>query len=286
MADSNDPVEPLVDLGFTELEAAVYTYLVGNSPATGYRVAHDIGRPIANTYKAIEMLHQKGAAIVDESGENRQVRAVAPGELLEQLSDAFHTRHQAAARALEHLEPSDYDPGVYTLANAEQVVSRARAMLNSANDIALCDLFPLAVEKLREELERAAARGVTVVAKTYEPVDVDGVEVVVSPRGTELREEWRGTWMNVVVDETEFLLALLDGEATSVRQAVWSGSPFLSVVYHIAFSWEITGSRVELALQQDDTTIGHLRDLIADFQRIEAPHGPGYQAIVRQRLGR
>lgn len=284
MSTRHDPVPPLVALGFTELEATVYTYLVGNSPATGYRVAHDIDKPIANTYKAIESLHQKGAAMVDSSGENRQVRAVAPRELLEQLAETFGDRHEAAARALQQLEPSDRDLGVYSLTQAEQVISRAREMLRRAESVVLCDLFPRALEELRDELEAAGARGVTVLAKTYESTAVENVELVVSSRGSELREEWPGTWMNVVIDETELLLALLDKDAAGVRQAVWSGSPFLAVVYHIAFSWEITASRIEGALRHD-AGLERIRELIADFQRIEAPEAPGYQEIVGQGLG-
>jgi hypothetical protein len=63
-----ESVRHLSTLGFTELEAAVYTFLVESSPATAYRVAQGIGRPVANTYKAVESLQQKGAVLVDETG--------------------------------------------------------------------------------------------------------------------------------------------------------------------------------------------------------------------------
>lgn len=45
-------VAALSSLGFTELEASVYAYLVQKSPATGYRVAQAIRKPVANlSYK-------------------------------------------------------------------------------------------------------------------------------------------------------------------------------------------------------------------------------------------
>jgi len=43
--------------------------LLKESPATGYRVRHAIGIAVANTYKALTSLEQKGAVIV-ENGEN------------------------------------------------------------------------------------------------------------------------------------------------------------------------------------------------------------------------
>ncbi|MDO8629132.1 MAG: helix-turn-helix domain-containing protein, partial [Phycisphaerales bacterium] len=70
-------IQTLVPLGFTPLEGEVYAILVAESPATGYRVAQAIGKPVANTYKAIESLERKGAIVVDD-GESRLCRAVPP----------------------------------------------------------------------------------------------------------------------------------------------------------------------------------------------------------------
>jgi len=53
--------ELLVPFGFTNLESEIYVFLLGESPATGYRIAQAIGKPAANTYKAIESLRlEKG----------------------------------------------------------------------------------------------------------------------------------------------------------------------------------------------------------------------------------
>lgn len=280
MRDSPDQVDSLVALGFTELEAAVYLYLVENAPATGYRVSHDIGKPVANTYKAIESLHQKGGVMVDESGENRQVRAVPPHELLDQFSNAFRKRHEAANRALEGLEPQEQDMGVYTLTNTDQVVARARTMLEDADDVVLCDLFPRAVVKLRDDLEAAAQRGVMVAARVYEPTELEGAELVTSTRAAEVRGRWPGQWLNMVVDGAQILLSFLSEDASKVHQAVWSGSPFLSWVYHVSFSWEITGTRVEDALERASVTLEEIRELIMDFERIRTPGARGYRAVT------
>ena len=69
-------VESLQELGFTETEALAYAGLVPISPATGYRVAQAIGKPAANTYKALESLEAKGAVLV-ESGAVRPLAAIS-----------------------------------------------------------------------------------------------------------------------------------------------------------------------------------------------------------------
>ena len=67
--------DALVPFGFTALESEIYVFLLGESPATGYRVAQGINKPAANTYKAIQTLQSKGAILVEE-GSSRFCRAV------------------------------------------------------------------------------------------------------------------------------------------------------------------------------------------------------------------
>jgi hypothetical protein len=45
-----EPSKALMALGFTELEARIYTFLLQESPATGYRIAQAIQKPVANTW--------------------------------------------------------------------------------------------------------------------------------------------------------------------------------------------------------------------------------------------
>src|SRR2546423_12321018 len=126
---ASNPIQVLQDLGFTALEAEVYIFLLKESPATGYRIAQGIGKPAANTYKAIETLQLKGAVIVDD-GESRRCQAVPANELLSQLERNFSKRRSEAAKALASVGGASDDLGVYQLRSREQVVERFRSMLN------------------------------------------------------------------------------------------------------------------------------------------------------------
>src|SRR3974377_860031 len=92
-------IHALTDFGFTDLEAEVYVFLLQEWPAPGYRGAHALGKPVANTYKAIESLQNKGAILVDE-GANRLCRAVPAEELLSQLERNFQRFRKKGARGL------------------------------------------------------------------------------------------------------------------------------------------------------------------------------------------
>ncbi len=231
-------INPLLDLGFSEIEALVYTYLVRSEPATGYRVSHAIGKPTANTYKAITALEQRGAVLVDD-GDNRLVRAVPPDELLAGLERRALQQREAARTALASLAQDDGDDRVYTLRDRDQVLERARAMLARARTIVLGDVFPAPLTALAADLAAAAARGVRVVVKGYADAKIAGVELVVADDGERALAAWPGQQLSLVVDANEHLLALFDADLAQVRQAVWSRSAFLSCLHHNHVAMEL-----------------------------------------------
>ena len=242
-SDLGDGTQALVELGLTGMESDVYAYLLRQSPVTGYRVAAGIGKPVANTYKAINSLAEKGAIVVDE-GQSRLCRAVPPAELMARLERDFKGRQKRALDALSSLPGAPADDRVYQMRSSEQVYERCRSLLADAEQAVLVDAFPLPLEELRIDLRDAAARGVKVYAKVYRQDVVDGVTVIVDPDGSEVLGRWPGQWLNMVVDGAEYVHALLGEDGQSVHQAVWSGSAYLAWVYHSAFWSELALAEV------------------------------------------
>ncbi len=235
---SFEHVNALCELGFTEIEALVYAYLAQGGPATGYRISHAIGKPTANTYKAIATLEKQGAVQVDE-GANRLVRAVPPDELLAGLERRQRERREAARAALASQATEGTDDRVYTLRARDQVLERARAMLARAREIVLGDLFPAPLDALADDLAATAARGVRVVLKVYSRRDVPGVTEVEEADVSRALSGWPGQQLSLVVDADEHLLALLDAPLATVHQAVWSRSTFLSCLHHNHVAMEL-----------------------------------------------
>lgn len=277
-------VRALVDLGFNGLEAEVYTALAQHPPMTGYRVAQVLGKPAANVYKAIESLQAKGAVIVDE-GANRVCHAVPAEELLGLLERGFRASRERAAAALAELQSVPADDRVYQLRSRDQVMERCRRMLERAERIALLDAFPGPLDELRPEAEAAAARGVLVAVKAYEPTTLREAEVFVDPDGRAVIGRWPGQWINVVVDGREHLLALLTRDGLSVHQAVWSESPYLSWVYHSAVSRELIMADVEKRVAEGASS-KELRGSMERYHRIVASDAPGFNLLVRRLGGR
>lgn len=279
-----ESVRHLAALGFTELEASVYVYLVENSPATAYRVAQGIGKPVANTYKAVESLQQKGAVLVDET-KTRLCRAVPPDDLLGRLEKTFEARREAAARSLARLQPAGGDDdGIFTLTSPEQVYERCGQMLERARDVVLLDAFPAAVEMLRPGLEAAAARGIPVAVQAYAPAELAGVDVIIPLGAEKVQERWTGQWVCLMVDGAEYLFAYLDENGKTVHQAIWSESAFLSWVHHSNLGGFLRSQVLERLLQ-DGASVEEMKAALVKTYRWTAMEARGYQALLA-RFGR
>ena len=61
----------LSSFGFSDLEANAYINLLQEPGITGYRVAKNLGKPVANTYKALDSLIKKGLIIAEENDKNK-----------------------------------------------------------------------------------------------------------------------------------------------------------------------------------------------------------------------
>lgn len=274
-------LQTIVELGFTALEAEIYTFLVRESPATGYRVAQAIGKPAANTYKALESLQRKGAVIVDDA-RNRLCRAVPPDELLRLLEVSFTESKESAARYLASIRPSAADDRLYQLQTRAQVLQRARVMLERADHVAVMDVFPSLLVELRSTVEAAQTRGIEVVVKTYRQTGVAATHMVVRPRGNEILSVMPGDLLNLNIDGREHLLALLKKDEDGAHQAFWTASPIVSYVLYNGLINEASQAAAMAELEHD-TSVERLRAVFLSLRHLHpaSSRGPAYQNLMK-----
>ncbi len=253
----------LRNLGFNQLEAEVYVFLLSNPPMTAYRIARHIAKPTANVYKAAEVLARKGAIVLEE-GENRVCRAVPVGQFRKRAERDYRAALQSAADALDHLEPPASDERVYRVESATQVFELAREMIGArAKKVVVVDAFPSALDRIVDCVRAAARRGVNVFVEAYRPVEIPKASVVRASVSLTAVEHWRSEQLNVVIDGREHLIALLSRDLDTVYQAVWSNSLYLSCIQHAGRLCEHTLVRMLEAAESGATpeqVLGMLRD--------------------------
>lgn len=219
----------LVGLGFTGVEAAAYLALLSEPGATGYRVSRLIGKPVPNTYKALDSLKVKGAVMLDDSARGRAYSALPIGEYLEAQKRSLDERRKDIETELAKTAAAPMAFGIYQLTTASQVLERVQSMLEGAKSVALIDAYPKPLAEIAPALKAAARRGVHVLALAYAPITIDGCEVIAPQKPTDEIDFWDGDWLNAAVDWNEHLYSLLKKTGGGVHRAVWSRDVYLAV---------------------------------------------------------
>ncbi|MCP4229665.1 MAG: TrmB family transcriptional regulator [bacterium] len=247
--DKESCIQSLVALGFTRLESEIYTYLLVHSPATGYKIAKNLGKPVANTYKAVESLANKGALFVDE-GESRVCRAVPADELLGQIKGDFEDRTKKAEDNLYKIKALPDDSRVYQLYTRKQVMERTKRIINGSKHLLLMDLFPNELGELEDAVNDAVERGVIVRVITYEDMKVEGAEVFISPYAEYMMENYPGYYMNVVSDSWDYIQAFI-ADNGEILQSVSGSNPYLAVITCSGLIYEFYSSEIVTALKSE-----------------------------------
>jgi sugar-specific transcriptional regulator TrmB len=255
-------------------------HLLRHSPDTGYGVAKALRKAAPNIYKAIETLEAKGALLVDR-GETQTVRAVPADAFLAGLERRFDRHRREAAESLSRIPEAAPDARVYQIGTRDQLFENCRSLLQSATRVALVDAFPRTLDVLRDDFAAAAARGVDVFVKVYEPDAIDGVELILEPEHERIRGRWPEQWIDCVTDASDYVLGLMSPDVTRVLQAVRSASPYLAYLHHSRLACEIALTALKAGIMDGADGDG-IRRIYEDSNRYFTPDAPGFTALRRR----
>jgi sugar-specific transcriptional regulator TrmB len=222
---SDDPVQRLVRIGFSEYEAKAYVALLRKSPVTGYELSKLSGVPRSMIYEVAGKLTARGAAMTLRTGSSVKYAPVAAGEFLDHLhreQEELLTSLKDDLTALASAPDLEY---VWNLEGHDNVMSKATEMIGQATTRIYLALLPATLATLLPALDQAIDRGVRVRIYTTGDFDLPGARVVVAPLSEEALTQTGGLGLILVVDGQEVLV----GEwltATHAR-ASWTSSPLL-----------------------------------------------------------
>ncbi|MFZ1946722.1 MAG: helix-turn-helix domain-containing protein [bacterium] len=268
----------LEDLGFTRVEAEVYVYLLGYSPATGYQIAKAISRTRGAAYGVLASLAAKGAVVVDV-GETQLWRAVPAAEFLDLLEQRFLRGKREAAGQLKTIEPAPPDSLVYQLKTPEQVYQRARRMLGSCEKAALLDLDHAPLKVIRPDIEAAVKRGVKVALISPEIAKLAGARVSAYYAGYEIPSRARVHQFVLSTDGREFLISSLSTDGERVVQACWSASPFLSWVVFTYLKMSILGEEFVTRIEAGASGTELKAAYKSYFKHLPPYESPGFERL-------
>ncbi len=253
MDNEQTPQEILTQIGFTQLESDVYLYLLTKGPHTGYAIAKAIGKSIANVYKAVERLAQKGA-VEQSSGDSKLCVAVPWRQLVASERKKFTANMDALTKALKRLPEQQDDEQVYQIKNGNHVKEQAIRVVENAQNIILANLEPQCVEWLKQPLINAAARGVEIRVKVYEKVELPGVTVVLRQNGAQVYGKTEDAQLNLCADGKEMIVALFKLNTDEIIQAFRSKSALMTLMQYNQLLYELVLTELKAAIPAGDIT--------------------------------
>jgi sugar-specific transcriptional regulator TrmB len=225
---NGDPVDKLVQIGFSEYEAKAYVALLRESPVTGYQLSKTSGVPRSMIYEVLGKLTTRGAAMKLRKGDSTQYAPIPADEFLDQL----RREHEELTASLEDdlstlASPTDLEY-VWNIEGHENIMAKAVEMIEQAKSRICMALVPAMCQELQSELQSAGQRGVRVRLYTTDEVDVAGCRVVVAHVAEETLGQARGLGLILVVDSEEVLVA--EWLTATQARASWTSSPLLVFV--------------------------------------------------------
>lgn len=222
---SEDSVDNLVKLGFSEYEAKAYVALLRKSPVTGYELSKLSGVPRSMIYEVLGKLTARGAAMTLRAGSGVRYAPVPASEFLEQL----HREHEELVDALKDgLSECASSPNldyVWNIEGRDNILGRAQEMIDQAQDRIYLSLLPGVFAEVRDALKAATGRGVRVVLYTLGDVNLPGAHVVATPMSEEAASRVEDLGIILVVDGVEVLIS--ESLAGMQAQASWTSNSLL-----------------------------------------------------------
>ncbi len=154
--------------------------------------------------------------------------------------------------------------------------AKAAAMIASAKSNLLLDADAIPMDRLRDTIEEAAARGVTVLLHCHDKdSSFAGCDIVRS-----CKLDWPGDWLVVLIDGTEYLISILSEDENQVHQAVWSKNPFIAPCIYKGYLNKAMLYRISLMFGGEPT----IEQVRAELQRLWSTYGvddPGTVALMK-----
>lgn len=226
----------LKDFGFTPLQANLYLALMAEPGSTGYHLAHEVGSPTANVYKALAEMAARGLVTADESGRARQYTAVPFSEFFVQYEAALRRKSRELERALEEITPKESITQIHKLQSFDQTLGRAMSIIKEAKATLVVDAFPEVLDRLRPLLESRAADGVRILVHTYEPYALAGCKVVVPRSDSALWRRVPERAFDIAADGEQFIIANFSMDYSTVIEALYSNHIYLSLMIYASLT--------------------------------------------------
>jgi len=197
----------LMDLGFSQYEAACYMALVGNHPVNGSQLSKISGIARSRIYDVLRSLTAKGFVVEVNTG----LYAPLPAdELVRRLRHNFETTIQAFEHDIAKAGRQDVFEFIWTLTGYDNVMEKARHMIQEAKTEIYARLFPEADQHLCRDMIKAEKRGVAIRYIAMGDIPHRFAVQVTHPDHENLIQTIGGRSFDIITDRNEALVGIFE----------------------------------------------------------------------------
>jgi HTH-type transcriptional regulator, sugar sensing transcriptional regulator len=194
-------------LGFSQYEAACYMALVGNHPVNGSQLSKVSGIARSRIYDVLRSLTAKGFVIEVNTG----LYAPLPAdELIRRLRRNFEANIQAFKNEIARADRKDDFEFIWTLTGYDNVMEKARHMIQDAKKEIYARLFPEADQRLSRDLVKAEKSGVAIRYIAMGDIPRRFAVQVTHPDHENLIATIGGRSFDIITDKSEALVGIFE----------------------------------------------------------------------------
>ena len=208
----------MCELGFTSYEAKAYVSLLQQYPATRYELSKNSGVPRSAIYDVINRLESYGAVSVISTQPEKYV-PLPPEQFLRMLEQRFSQKIEVFRKSLSEIKIKMEPEQLWNLSGYQNLVSKAREMIQNAQESIYLSAWRGEVLELEKYLEEAEARKIKVVIFSFTQIPDIGFNYSYQMNEKELEEVWDHKIV-LVRDHEELLM----GEVNKIieKKVAWT----------------------------------------------------------------
>ena len=238
---SNSLKDSLTKLGLNNLEADIYIVLSKEERITGYKISKILAKSRTNVYNALESMKIKGLLLEDKTNKNTTYVPVSLDSYVERLENEMNRDLKKAKENLYKIKKKQVKDGIFQFNNFDEAISKARIMINKADNFLLIDAFPTPLSYLKDEIVKVAKskKNLKVYIKTYEDIEFNCQNIfqIKAPDAKTQLSEWSGEWIVISSDIKESFLACFKNEKEEIYEAIWVRNAYLTgLLYNGTYS--------------------------------------------------
>lgn len=262
------------DVGLSELEATIYIWLLENKRSTGYKIAGQIGKPVANTYKALKSLQNKGAVLSDDSTGTTYFDTIPVEEFLNKIENEFIKKKERIIFEARQLDVKQEKAGIYELQSIDLMYEKAVAIITSAETSLLIDGHPAPLNMLRNCILAKKDDNIPILIKNYDETEFEGIKQLHNPRTEMHLGGLQAQWIVVIKDANEALLAFFDQSGEELKHCIWILDPYISLILFNGTSLEFNLTEIFKEVYSDN------ENKIAKIKKINLSYEPIFKLFV------